>query len=194
MNRPLDGVRAENLVADVARLRGRECPGCGRALDGRHVLASIWLGFRDSPRCAPCLADAVGRPAAGFLEEVRAALFRRDCFREAWETILDREPRGVAAGVATGVVSSAAPGPAAPVVVVPPDAPPAAVYDAGDLGCGDLVLELRIRLRALPPGATLAVRALDPGAPLDLPAWCGLTGHALVSARHPDYLIRRKVD
>jgi len=67
-----------------------------------------------------------------------------------------------------------------------------ATFDAGDLGCGDLVLELRRRILELRPGQTLAVRALDPGAPEDLPAWCDLTGNVLVSARHPDYLIRRK--
>jgi hypothetical protein len=31
-----------------------------------------------------------------------------------------------------------------------------AEWDAGDLGCGDLVLELRGRLRALEPGAPVA--------------------------------------
>jgi tRNA 2-thiouridine synthesizing protein A len=56
---------------------------------------------------------------------------------------------------------------------------PAASWDAGDLGCGDLVLELRNRLRELPAGAVLAVRATDPAAPVDLPAWCGLCGHTL---------------
>ncbi|MBI3098170.1 MAG: sulfurtransferase TusA family protein [Planctomycetes bacterium] len=67
-------------------------------------------------------------------------------------------------------------------------------WDAGDMGCGDLVLELRLRLRAMKPGEVLRVTARDPGAPEDLPAWCGLTGHALVSANHPVYLIRRKED
>lgn len=60
------------------------------------------------------------------------------------------------------------------------------------MGCGDLVLALRIRLNALPPGGVLQVTARDPAAPLDLPAWCRLTGHVLVRADHPVYLIRRK--
>jgi NifU-like protein involved in Fe-S cluster formation/TusA-related sulfurtransferase len=55
----------------------------------------------------------------------------------------------------------------------------ASVWDAGDLGCGELVLELRGRLAAM-PGQVLRVIALDPGAPEDIPAWCRLTGHALV--------------
>lgn len=65
-------------------------------------------------------------------------------------------------------------------------------WDAGDLGCGELVLELRFRLLELPPGGIIAVTARDPAAPVDLPAWCGLCGHALLHARHPDYFIQRK--
>jgi tRNA 2-thiouridine synthesizing protein A len=70
--------------------------------------------------------------------------------------------------------------------------PPSAAWDAGDLGCGELVLELRMRLGAMRPGQVLRLIARDPGAPADLPAWCRMTGHALVSAEHPVYLIRRK--
>jgi tRNA 2-thiouridine synthesizing protein A len=67
-------------------------------------------------------------------------------------------------------------------------------FDAGDLGCGDLVLALRNRLRELPAGTVLVLTARDPGAVLDIPAWCGLTGHALLSESHPHYRIRRKED
>ncbi len=65
-------------------------------------------------------------------------------------------------------------------------------WDAGDMGCGDLVLELRQRMEALRPGQILALVARDPGAPADIPAWCRMTGHALVAEQHPTYLIRRK--
>ena len=65
-------------------------------------------------------------------------------------------------------------------------------WDAGDLGCGELVLQLRFRIEQLEPGALLRLVALDPGARADLPAWCRLTGHALMAAEHPVYLIRRK--
>jgi len=67
-----------------------------------------------------------------------------------------------------------------------------AEWDAGDMGCGDLVLELRGRVEALVAGRVLRLTARDPGAPADIPAWCWMTGHALVSAQHPIYLIRRK--
>lgn len=52
-------------------------------------------------------------------------------------------------------------------------------WDAQDMSCGDLVLELRSRLRKM-PGKILKVIARDSGAPSDLPAWCKMTGDALV--------------
>jgi tRNA 2-thiouridine synthesizing protein A len=65
-------------------------------------------------------------------------------------------------------------------------------WDAGAMGCGELVMELRIRLKPKPPGHILKLTARDPGALEDLPAWCRLTGHHLMYADHPVYLIRRK--
>jgi tRNA 2-thiouridine synthesizing protein A len=69
---------------------------------------------------------------------------------------------------------------------------PDAEWDAGDLGCGDLVLALRGRVQALAPGQVLKLTALDAGAPADIPAWCRMTGHTLVLEQPPVYLIRRK--
>ncbi len=76
----------------------------------------------------------------------------------------------------------------------PPAHPPAAdaEWDAGDMGCGELVLALRMHLRSLERGAVLKITAQDPGAPSDLPAWCRLTGHTLVYSAHPLYWIKRK--
>lgn len=65
-------------------------------------------------------------------------------------------------------------------------------WDAGEMGCGELVLELRTRMRALAPGQVFRLVAHDPGAPEDLPAWCSMTGHSLLSAEHPVYHIQRK--
>ncbi len=53
-------------------------------------------------------------------------------------------------------------------------------WDAGDLGCGDLVLRLRFLLMEMQPGAIIRVHATDTGAPHDLPAWCRMTGEVLV--------------
>ena len=65
-------------------------------------------------------------------------------------------------------------------------------WEAGDLGCGQLVFQLARRLDALDPGASLEVVTHDSGAPVDLPAWCRMTGHTLVSAEPPRYVIRRR--
>jgi len=65
-------------------------------------------------------------------------------------------------------------------------------WNAGDLGCGDLVLELMVRMKAMAPGQVLRLVALDPGAPADIPAWCRMTGHTLLVEQPPEYLIRRK--
>lgn len=53
-------------------------------------------------------------------------------------------------------------------------------WDAGGMGCGELVMLLRVRLKAM-PGAVLRVIAHDSGAPEDLPAWCRMTGNDLLA-------------
>jgi len=65
-------------------------------------------------------------------------------------------------------------------------------WDAGDMGCGELVFLLARRLGALRPGQVLKLTATDLGAPHDIPAWCRLTGHRLLGAEPPHYLIQRK--
>ncbi len=77
------------------------------------------------------------------------------------------------------------------------DAPAAAhdqFLDAGPLGCGDLVLVLKRTLDAMAAGAVLKLRAEDPGAAADIPAWCGMTRHQLLRADVPMqcYWIKRR--
>lgn len=67
-----------------------------------------------------------------------------------------------------------------------------AEWDAGDMGCGELVMMLRMKLKAMLGGDVLKVRATDPAAPEDIPAWCRMTGNNLVNMQHPIYFIRRK--
>jgi tRNA 2-thiouridine synthesizing protein A len=67
-------------------------------------------------------------------------------------------------------------------------------WDAGDLGCGELVIHLRNKLRAM-PDKVLKLVAHDPGAPADIPAYCRMTGHQLLwvePATH-SYWIRARV-
>lgn len=68
-----------------------------------------------------------------------------------------------------------------------------AFYDAGAQGCADGPLdEVAARLRRLAPGQTLEVRATEPSVANDLPAWCRMTGHELVTHDADRYLIRRR--
>jgi tRNA 2-thiouridine synthesizing protein A len=51
------------------------------------------------------------------------------------------------------------------------------VIDGGDRSCVRLLLELRARILGPPAGTVIHLIASDPAAPIDLPAWCHLTGH-----------------
>jgi tRNA 2-thiouridine synthesizing protein A len=67
------------------------------------------------------------------------------------------------------------------------------VIDGGDRACVRLLLELRSRIAGLPGGTVIHLIASDPAAPLDLPAWCHLTGHSYlgaVPAARPTYAMR----
>ena len=66
------------------------------------------------------------------------------------------------------------------------------VFDTLDMACGDALLELRLHIATLAPGAKLMVCSHDAGAPVELPAWCRLTGHTLLEARPPFYLIEKR--
>jgi tRNA 2-thiouridine synthesizing protein A len=60
------------------------------------------------------------------------------------------------------------------------------------MGCGDLVLDLRIRMKSLQSGQILKLNATNPGAREDLPSWCRLTGNEMIAVRHPLYFIKKK--
>ncbi len=181
---PLYDVDDSRPLRELQRVVGRPCAACGGRCSAREAVGSIALGFKNAPRCLPCLGHGLGRDAAGLRVQLADYIHRRECYRRAWAE----------AGRLDGVE---------PALAVPPDLPAAdpvatpapadeAVWDAGPLACGDLVLALRVRLAAVPPGGVVRVRATDPAAPEDVPAWCRLTGHSLVSASPPDYRIRRK--
>jgi tRNA 2-thiouridine synthesizing protein A len=54
-------------------------------------------------------------------------------------------------------------------------------WDAGEMGCGELLLKLRVRLRQM-PGQTIRLTARDLGAAEDIPSYCRITGHQLLRA------------
>ena len=64
-------------------------------------------------------------------------------------------------------------------------------WDAGDAGCGRLIMGLQRQMKEISAGEMLAVTAADPAARIDVPCWCHLTGHLLVSEAHPLYLLRK---
>jgi 5-methyltetrahydropteroyltriglutamate--homocysteine methyltransferase len=73
---------------------------------------------------------------------------------------------------------------------------PNARFDGGDLDCGNgLLLLIRRHIDPLDPGQLLEIRSTDASVEEDLPAWCRLTGNALVSRtkveRSRSYLIRK---
>ena len=65
-------------------------------------------------------------------------------------------------------------------------------WDAGDLACGPMLLALKGRLQRLAPGQVFQLVTRDEGAPVDVPAWCRLTGHRLLHAAHPTYHLERR--
>ena len=69
---------------------------------------------------------------------------------------------------------------------------PAREYDAGDKGCGEIAMELRMVMLSLAPRAVLKLTARDAGAPEDVPAWCRMTRHQLLRAEPPVYWIQRR--
>ena len=75
--------------------------------------------------------------------------------------------------------------------MTPPPQP--MIIDGGHRACVALLLELRDRISSLPAGTVTRLIASDPAAPIDLPAWCHLTGHAYlgpIRAAPPTYALR----
>jgi tRNA 2-thiouridine synthesizing protein A len=65
-----------------------------------------------------------------------------------------------------------------------------------ELGCGDLVMALMKAVTPLEAGQIIDIIAHDPGAKEDIPAWCRITGHELLSGPSGNdgslYTIRKK--
>ena len=58
--------------------------------------------------------------------------------------------------------------------------------DARRILCPLPVIRTQDRVAKLAPGDVLEVRATDPGALNDIPAWCRINGHRVVEARQTD--------
>ena len=64
----------------------------------------------------------------------------------------------------------------------------------GELGCGDLIYELREQFSRVQPGAVVRIVSNDAGGPREIPAWCGMTGRTLLRMDPPHYTIRERKD
>ncbi len=64
-------------------------------------------------------------------------------------------------------------------------------HDGGDLACGQLLLDLHLRFKEIEPGSRVAIRSVDAGAPVEIPAWCRVLRHELLDQAHPYYLVLR---
>jgi tRNA 2-thiouridine synthesizing protein A len=191
----ISAISAESLISDLKRLRHIPCAGCGKPLGSQQVLLSIAIGFKDSPRCLACLGLALDQDTAQLRESLLAYILARECYAAAWtwasrsgDLWQDVCPPMRLPGMenvpkTSGVIGA---NPSSHIMNS------TAAWDAGEMGCGDLVLELRVRMQALQPGEILQLCALDPGASQDVPAWCRLTGHTLLRAEPSNYWIKRK--
>ena len=191
-----DAARLEVLLGDVRRLRGTACTSCRAALNAHEAVIAVAMGFRSGARCVNCFVLGLGQERAVFLDRALEHLRRRPCFWGAWRYAGDIEGMGPverplslwpdrSQHTAVETMTENSDKTNAPVAHD-------ATWDAGGMGCGDLVLELRLRMKALSAGQVLMVSATDPGAPEDIPAWCGMTGHTLIHVNHPQYWIKRR--
>lgn len=186
----------------VDALRDCPCADCGRTLCGHEILFSIALGSADAPRCVRCLATTLQRDPRELSEHLREHFLRRECYGIAWrlENVRERFDADSRPGCLWPPDSVDALAKSTAESTTHVDARPAddgtwtadSQWDAGDLSCGDLVLQLRNRLRAAPPATRLLLIAQDTGAAEDLPAWCRLTGHVMLRCEPPRFLIQRR--
>ncbi len=192
-------VKAEDVIAEVELRWSMPCTGCERALTGHDAVISLLMGQRDLPRCAACLADGVNQPLEAFIRHARTNIRRLECYRAGWLYAdrrlaqMERDPSACwASEYPMGdteedddldELESSAGAPQH-----------AAFFDADDMSCGDLVLELRNQMKKLQAGEVLQVRAIDPGAPEDLPAWGRVTRNQLIHQESPLYWFRVRQD
>ena len=54
------------------------------------------------------------------------------------------------------------------------------VLNAGETHCGELIMLIFQRMKTLDTGKVLQVAAYDPGAAVDIAAWCRMTHNALL--------------
>lgn len=66
--------------------------------------------------------------------------------------------------------------------------------DARNLMCPLPVIRAQDRIKTMYSGELLKVICSDPGALNDIPAWCRINGHRVISTLHDDYNIEVLVE
>lgn len=188
------------LLCDLKALREHGCSICGCAICGHEALMSLTMGFKDAPKCWSCLAGGIGQEREALRDHLMVHIENRICFHEGWLWAnreegfeSDKHPGCLWPATSTHEIKQTPPlSDFHGTPRLDTDLTPITEWDAGDMACGDLVFELRIRMLKVNPGQVLKVVATDSGAAEDLPAWCRVTGNTLVDSRHPVYFIKRK--
>ena len=188
------------LLEDLQRMQGSRCKECGCELCGHETLMSLVAGCKDSPRCLSCLSRLMGRGREDVRDHLLGYIMNRPCRRAGWlwaNRKEEMEPAALPACLWPPAAVAQREGQVAQTSNGSTDGPspntvPDAEWDAGDMGCGELVMGLRLRLQPMKPRQILKLTATDAGIPEDLPAWCRLTGHKLIYASHSEYWIQRR--
>jgi len=193
---PEDQVAIESLICDLKTIREINCADCGTAMCGHEALMSVTMGFKMPRECWKCLSDVLEQDRVAVRNRLFTLITRRVCYNEGW-LWANREEGFEPEALPDCLWPAESERSISPVVESEVSVPDiyrksTAEWDAGDMGCGDLVLELRTRMLSLKPGQVMRLVATNPGAEEDLPAWCRMTGNTLITSRHPVYMIRRK--
>lgn len=190
-------LRRVELIGDLERVGQLDCVTCKRPLCSHAYVICVASGFKTTPRCVSCVADGYGRRHNEFLDDAFQYIRRHPCYWSGWQWAnvyegqeQSLEQPGCIWQDGSTPQKALIPDPTTTEAIPRPDA----VWDAGDMSCGDLVLELRLRMKKLEAGQVIALTACDPGAPQDIPAWCRLTRHILIASTHPQYWIRHRAD
>ena len=184
--------RTAEILTELKQLYAPICFRCSQSLCFHEYVLSVVTGFKTTPHCTACLSSGLGRSQADFLRDAYSYIRRQTCYRSGWHWASQQENQPIEQP--TCIWPAAPSQPQTHMVAPAADTPanPDDTWDAGNMACGELVLKLRLRLKSMPPGQVLLLMAQDPGAPADIPAWCSLTGHSLLSAEPPQYRIQRK--
>ncbi|MBB5173362.1 sulfurtransferase TusA family protein [Texcoconibacillus texcoconensis] len=54
------------------------------------------------------------------------------------------------------------------------------VYDAGSASCGELIMNIYLKMKQLEVGQVMEVISYDLSAVEDVPSWCRMQGHTLL--------------